>query len=44
LYESYRLCLDMLVPKPAPTDWVDDNAINLGWGRASFVQKLSVMF
>jgi len=29
LYESYRLCFDRLVPKPAPTDWVDDNPINL---------------
>ncbi|EDX72719.1 hypothetical protein MC7420_4992 [Coleofasciculus chthonoplastes PCC 7420] len=29
MYESYWLCFDMLVPKPAPTDGVYDNAINL---------------
>ena len=30
-----------LVPKPAPTDCVDEGAI-ARWGRAGFVQQLSV--
>ncbi|EDX72704.1 hypothetical protein MC7420_4977 [Coleofasciculus chthonoplastes PCC 7420] len=39
MYESYWLCFDRLVPKPAPTDWVDDNPINLaraGGGRVLY--------